>query len=478
MTDMDTARTLPETTPPVDANRVYHPEALRRVLAGIMLTALTLNMLGLNYLLPTIGVILQLLGFRALRNENRWFKGCYVLSIIRTAYFFSSVVLDTTILRSLFPDSPAIIVLTVFNLVLMLAELILLRGGLLALRRTAGLSDSVSGAAALIIWYIAICVLGLLHCSGWLLMLPMLAAYIIIIYRLYGNARALERVHYRIASVPVKLMDGWVVLSILAAVLIFGGLGYHFGSSYPMHWTSNTTEQSAEVQDISAHLTKLGFPADVLSDLSAEDIAALKAAQKVISQTEDESISTDPNDSTAAADYKNLRITGVGVQLDEDRWIVIHHFRWLTDMQYYGTESILLWPTYRTTYNWIADGDTTGRILCDKGDQTLTADYYSLDTQETTSTSFFGDAQTSLDTYAAFSMPRGSSNQRGYLLYPVKAAEPDCLLDSWINYTHQRTWAQFPAMTAAEKQATGWNGGAFHTVQTALQFYPEDDVTV
>ena len=472
MTDLDTARTLPETTPPIDANRVCRPEALHRVLAGITLTALTLNMLGLNYLLPAIGVILQLLGFRALRNENRWFKGCYVLSIIRTAYFFGSVILDTTIFWSLFSDSPVTTVLTVCNFVLMLAELILLRGGLAVLRQTAGLSDSVSGAAALIIWYIAICVLGLLHYSGWLLMLPMLAAYIIIIYRLYGNARALDESNYRIADVPVKVADGWVVLSILAAVLICGGLGYHFGSSYPMHWTPNTAEQSAEVQDIAAHLTALGFPDEVLSDLTSEDIAALKDAQKVISQTDDESINTDPSDSTAEPSDKNLRITGVGIQLDTDRWIVVHHFRWLTDMQYYGTESILLWPTYRASYYWIADGDTTGRILCDKGDQTLTADYYSLDTQETTSTSFFGDTQTSLDTYAAFSMLRGSSNQRGYLRYAVKAAEPNCLLNSWINYTHQRTWAQFPVITATEKQSTGWNGGAFHTVQTALQFYP------
>ncbi len=41
-----------------------------RVLAGTALTALGTNLWGLNYLLPGIGLVLMLLGFRLLRREE------------------------------------------------------------------------------------------------------------------------------------------------------------------------------------------------------------------------------------------------------------------------------------------------------------------------------------------------------------------------------------------------------------------------
>lgn len=41
-----------------------------RVLAGTALTALGTNLWGLNYLLPGIGLVLMLLGFRLLRPEE------------------------------------------------------------------------------------------------------------------------------------------------------------------------------------------------------------------------------------------------------------------------------------------------------------------------------------------------------------------------------------------------------------------------
>lgn len=44
--------------------------AMGRVLAGTALTALGTNLWGLNYLLPGIGLVLMLLGFRLLRREG------------------------------------------------------------------------------------------------------------------------------------------------------------------------------------------------------------------------------------------------------------------------------------------------------------------------------------------------------------------------------------------------------------------------
>ena len=64
-------------------------------------------------------------------------------------------------------------------------------------------------------------------------------------------------------------------------------------------------------------------------------------------------------------------------------------------------------------------------------------------------------------------MPRGSENQRGYVCFPIQIAQEDTYVNSWVNYTHQNTWAQYPARTARDSM---WSSSAFKTIQSALQF--------
>ena len=57
--------------------------AMGRVLMGIILTSLTLNFWCLDHILPAIGTVLMVLGFRALRKENPWFRSGYLLAAVR-----------------------------------------------------------------------------------------------------------------------------------------------------------------------------------------------------------------------------------------------------------------------------------------------------------------------------------------------------------------------------------------------------------
>mgnify|MGYP004652792239 CR=1 FL=1 len=56
-------------------------DAMDLVLWGIGLTTITLNFLYLALILPLLGAILMVLGFRTLRRENRALGACYGLSI-------------------------------------------------------------------------------------------------------------------------------------------------------------------------------------------------------------------------------------------------------------------------------------------------------------------------------------------------------------------------------------------------------------
>ena len=177
---------------------------------------------------------------------------------------------------------------------------------------------------------------------------------------------------------------------------------------------------------------------------------------------------------------KKIRMTGVAVQVSDERerWIIFHHFLWLTEPGFYGTEAVQLWPTYtEASDGWAPDGEVSGRVLYDSGGKTYAAPYHSLRSETYDyDTGFFGIV-TQNDIVAAFSVPRNGENCRGYVAYPVAELSDDYIISSWINYTHQQSWLQYPAMAAEEYRKSGfWNdSGAFRTIQDALQFYPTDD---
>ena len=62
-------------------------------------------------------------------------------------------------------------------------------------------------------------------------------------------------------------------------------------------------------------------------------------------------------------------------------------------------------------------------------------------------------------------------------LVALGAKESDWWIDSWLNYTHQKTIWQYPVISAAQnRKQGGWlNERVFSTVQDALQVLPEGE---
>ncbi|MCI7658442.1 hypothetical protein [Anaerotignum sp.] len=477
-TDQNTAPKLPSQD--TAAEETLWKKSMNRILVGITLTAITLNFGLLNYIFPTIGTILLLFGFRTLQHENKWFRNCFAISIIRTAYFFVTLILNTTILQSTIYSSTMNSVLPIANLLLQFALFVCLWQGFISIRQKAGLPPHAGSAAALIVWYCLICLLALAHYNGFFIALIMFIAYCRIIYKLNKLSKELDEIGYEISTVPVKWTNQRITFSLILLLLAGGACGYLFCSSYPMEWNALRADEHKNVEDIKAQLIDLGFPSYILNDLSAEDIAACNGALQVVVDETDIPLEDYGNADDFTSDTPNLRVTGIGVKVSDDRerWIIFHHFLWTKDPGFYGTEAIQLWPVYRDISDgWDSGGDVTGRVLYNSNDETFVADYYSLGTQTYTSNNFFFGSQDNTDVFATFSMPRQGSSYRGYIAYPIKEIQDGCIISSWINYVHQRSWMQYPVMTAMEKRMTNsWNyTGAFQTLEDALQFYPSDE---
>lgn len=468
-------------------------QAMERVLFGLALCMVTLNLWCLNYILPAIGTILLLLGFRALRRENPWLRGCFVCAVLRAACVFPSLILNTTILPvDTFRSAAAAV-----SAALMLALLLCFWQGLRAVRRKAGLPAQGGGAGALLVWYVLMCVLAAVHYTGLLVPIAMLVGYVCILRSLFRLSGALDEAGYAIAPQPVRVTDRCIALVLAAALGIGCTLGYLFGGSYRMDWQPADASKQTQTAAIRQQLLDLGFPEAVLNDLTPEDIAACDGALRVVSVTEDHpfndgrTVSHKESDGEGGVvsvldtvyDVRELRLTSVGVQLPgaQETWRVYHHFLWTTDPGFCGTEVLQIWPADQSTPDgWRFAGDVTGRVLYDRDGQTFTASYHTLGRQTYTADSVFFGQRTNSDLFAAFSMPRHAERARGYVAYSAAAVQSDCLLSSWCNYTHQQSWLQYPAVTAMEKRMTSafGNTGAFYTVQHALQFFPEDAQTL
>lgn len=498
MTDADFEAMLAQSVPDVPPEEIVAEvtpwrRAMNRILFGMALCAITLNFLCLNYILPAVGTVLLLLGFRTLRRENRWLGGCFAVTVIRAVYFFATLVLNTTILQSAVFTPAVTTALTAVNAVLLLALYFCFWRGLLAVQKKAGLPAQTGGALALIVWYALVCVLAAVHYTGWIVPIAMLVGYGCILRSLCRLSGALDEAGYAIAPGPVRVTDRCLVLVIAAVLGIGCTLGYLFGGSYRMDWQPVDTSAQTQTAAIRQQLLDLGFPEEVLNDLSPEDITACDGALRVVTEAEDYPVNDGRNVLWEAYNEKNeryyvqdtvydvkeLRLTGVAVQLPGERetWMVFHHFLWTTDPGFCGTEVLQIWPADENMQDgWRFAGDVTGRVLYDRDGQTFAASYHTLGRQTYTADSVFFGQRTNTDLFAPFSMPRHAESARGYVAYSTTAVQSGCLLNSWINYTHQQSWLQYPVVTAQTYRmtCTQSNGGAFRTVQDALQFFPAD----
>ncbi len=490
------AQSIPAPPEDIIAGITPWKKAMNRALTGIALNCVTLHFLYLQYLLPAIGALLCLLGFRALRRENRWFRSCYALSLLQTVSLLFRLILNTTIYQQAFYASTAGTALSLGAFILNFILFFCLWKGLIAVKEKAGLPPRARGAGSLILWYLFVFLLALVSYNGLIIGLLLIAAYIFILRSLFRLSKELDEAGYGIQSAPSRLSD-WSLSLLLSLFLLAGGAcGYLFFDSYPMEWSPAAEAESPDLQKIEEHLISLGFPEEILADLTAEDLAACEGALRVVTDVHEypfnegrivqEYREGDPElqleagyYQTTVYDVRELTITGIAVELpgEREQWKIFHHFLWTVNPGFCGTESIQLWPAYHLDEGWANGGQLSGQLLYDKDGVTFTSSYHYLGSQTYTSQSIFWGPQTSTDIFASFSLPNDGERQRGYISYLTEEAADGYIIDSWCNYTHQQTWFQYPVQTAIDRRMAGAfnQNGAFLTVQDALQFYPTEE---
>ena len=294
----------------------------------------------------------------------------------------------------------------------------------------------------------------------------------------FKTSKELDKAGYAIQVSMVKISNG-MVAGIVMAVLVVGiAGGYMFFSKYSMEWTAQSQAEHDKVADIKAELIKLGFPEDILDDLTAEDIEACEGAVRVIVNVEEHSVNESDRlrswNEEDDYDEKELRATCVAVRLpgEAERWQVFHHLLFLNNTSFCGTEAVWLWPA-DSINGWVRGTDVTGRVLYTKDDVNYTAPYYSLASEIYTINSLIQGDETSVNVFGTFSMPDEGEAHRCYVSYVFEATEGELLANAWINYVHQKSLLNYPAVTAKDSQEIEFGSSSvFELVQDKLVFDP------
>lgn len=452
--------------------------AMSCIVWGIALKTLTLQLLYLDDILPTLGCILLVLGFRTLWQENgalRWAYGLSIAAAVMRSAAMVLAALPVDVGRTFGCADSA----------LMLGMLIALWRGMTGVSRAAGAEKpSAPAAGALAAFYAVLILLAFIGLEGWLLVLPVLAVYLVILRNLVKLFRSLENTGYAIHAAPVHLPAAAVLWGYLGLTLAAVVLAMLLGQRYPMDW--QVRDDAPQDAAIRAELLELGFPQDVLDDLTAEEVARMSGAVKVYTETQTNydkkacrTVTTDKWYTEMPANWQYYRttveadgarrytyriydvpvsvMTHAAVEVPGEqglrRYIILHHVRYADTDGFRGTEGLQIWPAWEAEANWFAGDWVSGRVLCSRDGQSCAADFHTLEGGLQQTTGFFGTEWRRRIT-ARWTYPSGGDDRRAYALYDALRGEDGDVLGSVVN-TFRRTAPNYPFADAYDSWQRG-----------------------
>ena len=395
--------------PPDDVVKKAVPwkRAFACILAGLILRTLTFQFYGLQLLLPAVGGMLWVIGFSALREENRPFRRCMVLSKILLLHALVALFLACTCWSGLLKGQPAALIVGIVVALLQFALLLCFWQGVENVRKKAG-RELPGSAGKLVLWEGAMLLLTLLNISSQFVMWIMLVLFILILLSMVHLVQEMEESGYALKAAPKKISDGlsFVYLLLLAGAVM--GCGYGFFSRIPMNWEKQPS-LSAEAQAVRSKLRHLGYPEEALWDLSEKDLLLCAKASTIRTCEFSKSIPVNRRGDL----FVQLRFTEVMLSQgkSEGEWILLHHFRFLEGAPCKGIDGLSIQSSMLTQEAVFCE-DPYGRILEEQDGETRTAFLGRL--EKKTSQNLFGNL-TAL--FADFSFTSGACQQRGYVVF-------------------------------------------------------------
>ena len=452
--------------------------AMGLIAGGLAVTGVTLNFWNLDVLLPLIGTLCLLVGFRALRRVNGFLRAGFTCACLRVLLLFVELGQNAAVFRETAAADMVSTALAFGSAAVQLVLLFCLWQGLLDMQRDAGITPPAAPAAgALLLWYILLYVAAALFASLPLLLGAYVVWYFYLVVRLKKLSKSMAAQGCAIEPVKERFSNPKLVGSLLTVLAVVIACGFLFFGSYRMDWTPKETGTDAQVIEAHERLLALGYPESELNDLSDEDLLTCLRAERVVIKECTGSAYINYSNKPQTNDAFHLTI--VAVQRPFDRLFVACHFRWDDGVRFYGTESLAFEP-HHDSNSWFAK-EFSGRVLYDGPDgATYTAPYIDPGTDQVNLGSWYENCFRQL--YCAdASFPNDGTNQRGYVACALSNnIDEFTKFEGLFYYVHQNGRFQYPVKTARDYQDFNVNrpllyNAPFERVQDYFVLFQNED---
>jgi len=432
--DQQMINQLSELPPPEEEIRITNPwsKPIGFITWGLILTTLQLNFLYLQYILPTIGVMLIFLGFRSLRDESKYFKAAWVLSIAKLLLQLGYLVRATTPLHT--ADYPEVAVGAVM-LAFQIATFLIFQAALNEIFKKVGKQTQSAPLLRASLWTAAAFLIALSPLSeSWLVFIPMVICYILIVRSLYRIGGELDDEGYVLTNAPVRISNrsfGWAYFFVALATVITCCICSNHLKLEPQAY------QPPETTEARQHLLDMEFPTQALQYLTDEDVSMISGAvdikassqlmmfdAKEVEHREISGASTFITFTYEPGKY-NIEATTVYIEMPENMVYVLQYFTWEGGQPVWQDGIQISGESQAEDWKIISSG-----LFYSKNGTNYTADFPRLVCGSMTQTGMFGRSDF-VQIAGALSYPFASEHQGGYVLYRYTF-----LYDSDIYATH------------------------------------------
>lgn len=257
---------------------------------GLAFISITLNFLSLDLILPAVGTALLWLGLRPLRQENGGFRFAYLCATAYALLHMTTIVLLATPLdqfltslrNAAWHTTSGSVSLHLVLLACLLQFLLTLAvgglwQGLKGVFVRVGQSPRTAAAGGLVVFEALLLPMALIGLEGWLLVGPVLLVWLLLIFNLRTISASLDEVGYALSPAPVRLSAApafglWLGVPLLAILLL------------PLLFSRLPVNSQTEVRvpggdlPLREELLELGFPEDILSRLTDDEVSRFDGA--------------------------------------------------------------------------------------------------------------------------------------------------------------------------------------------------------
>lgn len=443
------------------------------IFAGLILQLFGIGIFYLNYILPLVGSLLIVIGFRMLSNENKWFKAGFVFSLLRSCAQAVSLILESALIKDQALQTFLSWPWSVINAVFILGAVGCLWGGFRGVQKKAGVPVRTKSLCALFLIYLLPSLLLIINIRMALLLILLPALLIIVVVCFRRIINDISASGYSIRPKAVKI-PVWAVIAIGLTVTATGVLiGNFFFASYPMDYEPLEASQSQEAASVKEQLIELNFPERLIDDLTEEDLKDCENPITVIVRA--------PEKEPAFEDLY-LQYVFVQTEAKTETWKIFCFYNWSPPPKVYRTDCVYIGPLYSTgsLVDWEKAGEISGRVLCEKDGKTYASPYYSLsetmagERKRRTPLFLSSDGSEKIGILGKMSFLAGSENCRGYIAHKVRLNSELDMAHLHVTYCCYGTRFIYPYEEISENMS----GYSYHNAETFygsnLSFYHED----